>query len=277
MKFGTKASEAPKFEGTGGGGGVRWMRTLKEGEHKMRFLDETSDWQFYWEHYNPMPGGFPFPCTGDKATCPGCTSGIEKMEKASPKYAVNAKIGDFVDVYKFPTKFYNKMDIRSERNGGTILDRDYLVTRIGKDTNTDYDIDMLMPSDLDKSLLGKRHNIEEALAAAFKEAWPDFNPDTGQGSTTSSGFHEGESGTEPDFAKEEKKQDVVADSPPVDQPKEEPAAPKAEEKEVTEAELRAMSPEEIKLLCKAEKIGLPEDLFDKGTTDAIVDWMLQNL
>lgn len=268
MQFGKKAKDVPKFEGGGGSSGG-WMRTLKEGEHRLRFLDETDDWQFYWEHFNPTPGGFPFPCTGDKNTCPGCTSGIEKMEKASPKYAVAAKSGDYVNVYKFPTKFYNKMVIRSERNKGTITDRDFLVTRIGTDTNTDYDIDMLMPAEVAQSYFDKRPNYEEMLQQAFTEAWPDFDLST-TSETKSEGSKDGlEEFAQPAASKSEteSKQTKYVEAEP---------AP-AEEKEVTEAELRAMSVEDLKQLCKAENVGLPEDLFDKGTTDAIVDWMLKNL
>lgn len=254
MKFGTRAEEAPKQDTSGGGGG-RWMKTLKEGETRMRFLTETKDWIKYWEHYNPMPGGFPFPCTGNKSTCPGCTSGIEKMEKASPKYAVNAKVGDYVDIYKFPAKFYNRMDIRAERNGGTITDRDFIVTRIGKDTSTDYDVDMMMPSQLDKQNL-VIHDVEQALADAFKEAWPDFDPDVNQDRVE-----------KPEPNKPEEK---IPDKATV---KEEPAAPV--EKEVTEAELRAMSYDDLVELCKNEGIDAPFNSLE--TPAEIVDWMLENL
>lgn len=273
MQFGKKASEAPKMGSTPGeSGGVRWMRTLKPGEYKMRFLSETDDWTFYWEHFNPTPGGFPFPCTGDKSTCPGCTSGIEKMEKASPKYAVNAKLGDYVDVYKFPVKFYNKMVIRSERNGGTVTDRDYLVTRIGNDTSTDYDIDMLMPSERPNVAL---HDIEAALAAAFEEAWPDFNP----GETKSEGSR---NGRKQDRTESSGEQSSGLDefSKPEDQAKSDAAAGKSteagagDEKEVSEADLRKMSPEDLHLLCKQEGVPLPTEL--QSTTE-IVDWMIANL
>lgn len=252
MKFGTRAEEAPKQDTSGGGGG-RWMKTLKEGETRMRFLTETKDWIKYWEHYNPMPGGFPFPCTGNKSTCPGCTSGIEKMEKASPKYAVNAKVGDYVDIYKFPAKFYNRMDIRSERNDGTITDRDFIVTRIGKDTSTDYDVDMMMPSQLDKQNL-VIHDVEQALADAFKEAWPDFDPDVNQ---------------EPKH--EDPKVGVEELSEPAPEAKQDAPA----EKEVTEAELRAMSYDDLVELCKNEGIDAPFNTLE--TPAEIVDWMLENL
>jgi hypothetical protein len=263
MQFGKRAAEAPKMTGGESSEGVRWMRTLKPGEYRMRFLDETDDWIMYWEHYNPTPGGFPFPCTGDKKTCPGCTSGIEKMEKASPKYAVNAKIGEFVDIYKFPTKFFNKMEIRSERNGGTITDRDYMVTRIGNDTSTDYDIDMLSKSDLDKSLLQKRRDIQKSLEAAFYEAWPDFKPENAQDAVQE----------ENQDAKEQYDKGM-RQAHGYDEPKPEAAPEPAGEKEVTEAELRAMTPDDLKILCKNEQINLPDNL---ETTNQIVDWMLENL
>lgn len=251
MQFGKRASEAPKFEG-GSGGGNGWMRTLKEGEHRLRFLDETDDWYFYWEHFNPTPGGFPFPCTGDKATCPGCTSGIEKMEKASPKYAVNTKSGDYVNVYKFPTKFFNKMVIRSERNKGTVTDRDYLITRIGTDTNTDYDVDMMMPSELSQSFFDKRVNIEEMLMQAFKEAWPEFNLEAGDAAGSDSGSDREPAGQPVERPKQDEPKTKYVEATPA-------PAPKAEEKEVTEAELRAMTPEDLMGLCISEGIQLPPE------------------
>jgi len=263
MQFGKRAAEAPKIK-PGEAGGTRWMRTLKPGEYRMRFLDETDDWIQYWEHFNPTPGGFPFPCTGDKQTCPGCTSGIEKMEKASPKYAVNAKIGEYVDIYKFPTKFFNKMEIRSERNGGTITDRDYMVTRIGNDTSTDYDIDMLSKSELDKELLGKRHDIQKSLEAAFFEAWPDWKPGEVQDAPAAAPVEKDEARpTEKSGLDEFKKPEAAA----------EPAA----EKEVTEAELRAMSGDQLRQLCRDENIKYPAELEHVEDSEKFVDWMLENL
>lgn len=267
MEFGKRAAEAPKIQ-PGEAGGTRWMRTLKPGEYRMRFLQETDDWIQYWEHFNPTPGGFPFPCTGDKQTCPGCTSGIEKMEKASPKYAVNAKVGEYVDIYKFPTKFFNKMDIRSERNGGTITDRDYMVTRIGNDTSTDYDIDMLSKNEINLSEL-KLHDIQESLKAAFFEAWPDWKSGEVQSET--------DAGTRQEAPKDEARSteksglDEFAKPEAVSQP----AAPA--EKEVTEAELRAMSGDQLRALCDEEGIKYPEELRHVEDSEKFVDWMLKTL
>lgn len=276
MKFGQDYEDAPKA--TGGEGGARWMKTLKEGETRMRFLDEVKKWKVYWEHYNPTPGGFPFPCTGDKTTCPGCNSGIEKMEKASRKVAMNVKVGDYVDVYKFNSKLANRMEIRSERNGGTVLDRDFLITRVGKDKDSEYDVDTFEKSTPDLSGVVK-YDIEQMLADAFTEAWPDF--DLGKPTTQAkpTGFHEGEPGTEPDFAKDGN----TDDSRPTDRPVDRPAgsdAPaeqeaKAQEKEVTEEELRAMSYDDLVELCKNENIDAPFNSLE--TPNDIVDWMLEHL
>ena len=262
MQFGTRAADAPKLGNTPGEGDAAFMRTLKPGEYRMRFLQETDNWMQYWEHYNPTPGGFPFPCTGDRETCPGCTSGIEKMEKASPKYAVNAKVGNYVNVYKFPVKFFNKMVIRSERNNGTVIDRDYLVTRIGNDTSTDYDIEMMMPSSLDKSY--DVNDIEKMLAKAFEEAWPDFNTAVTQ---------EKHAGADSAAAGRPTRRDGLNEF--AETPKEAPA-PK-EEKEVTEAELRAMSGDQLRALCDEEGIKYPEDLRYVEDSEKFVDWMLKNL
>jgi len=279
VKFGQRYEDAPPAPT---GGGDRFLKNFREGETRLRFLQEVKDWLVYWEHFNPAPGGFPFPCTGDRETCPGCTSGIEKMEKASRKALCNVKVGDYVDVYKFQSKLANKMEIRSERNGGTILNRDFIITRIGKDTQTDYDIDGMQESPLDPK--PELLDAEAMLAQAFRDAWPDFDmgPDAPKAKPqdTVKPLDEGKGPawalSETEVENLKKAQDSSEPVKPSGLGEFAKAAPKEPEPEteVTEADLRRMTPEQLRELCTKEKIVLPEALTK---TDEIVDWLIAQM
>ena len=260
MRFGERVEEVGD-EPTGGD--TRYMRPVKKGETRFRFLQEVKDWERFYEHYNPNPGGFPFPCTRDKATCPGCTSGNERMEKASRKYAVNALVGGYVDIYKMPLTVKNRMEIRSERNGGTILDRDYLVTRTGSGINdTEYDVEGLTPGPVD--LAGKSlHDIEGALQTAFKEAWPEWSEDD---APKDSGVTSTPSGAT----------QMPSHSGLGEFDRETTSNPSKEEKVVSESDLRAMDKDDLVKLCAKEKVKVPDELIKYGDTNTIVNWLLEN-
>jgi len=80
VKFGKKAGTINSGPSTGTG---EWPKGLRAGETRVRFVAEIADWQEYWEHYDESVKFFP--CTGDKATCPGCTSANERTAKASKR------------------------------------------------------------------------------------------------------------------------------------------------------------------------------------------------
>lgn len=263
MKFGERVEDVGQ-ESTGAE--ARFMRTVKVGENRFRFLQEVKDWVRYYEHYNPAPGGFSFPCTRDKTTCPGCTSGVERMATASRKYAVNALVGGFVDIYKLPLTVKNRMEIRSERNGGTIIDRDYLITRTGKDTNTEYDVEGLNPGPAD--MQGKSlHDIEAALQASFNEAWPNWSPTQAAGSGTTSPVQ--------DRVRTDSAAANGADKPETqDHPLNEFAPKPKEETVVSEADLRKMDKPDLLDLLEKENIQVSYDMTEYADVDQIVDWLL---
>jgi hypothetical protein len=169
MRFGTKKSEAPEeFDNDG-----LYLRNFKDGEQKVRFLQETDDWIEFREHYTSDRRSFP--CTRDKDTCPGCTSDDEDVQRSSRKYATNVHVvkGNYVAPHRIPISLAKRMFARAERNDGTITNRDYIVMRSGKGLETDYDVEADDKYEVNiKALLKDGKDIEEILAKSFEENAP---------------------------------------------------------------------------------------------------------
>lgn len=172
MQFGTKRSEvSDDFSGN-------YLRSFKEGSTQVRFLEEPDDWTAYREHFNKERRAFP--CTGDRNTCPGCTSDDEEISRSSRKYATHVKVikGDYVAPYKIPVSLAKRMFARAERNDGTITDRDYLIVRTGKGLDTDYDVDPGDKYAVNTSVLLKdAPDIEEIFTSMFEENAPGAKQD----------------------------------------------------------------------------------------------------
>lgn len=269
MKFGDTYSDAVRTVSSGGGSG-KWIRTLKEGETRMRFLSEFGDengWVIYYEHYNPA--GTAFPCTGNRDTCPGCTSDNERMSKASRKVAVNAVVGQYQDVYKLPITLVNRLKIKSDRNG-SITDRDYIITRIGKDVNTEYDVESGNALPIDTSAY-ELMSIEKMLEEQFNENWPDFDADRilkaePAPAPKKKGGVMGVIAERAAAAHDEPKQETSV-------PPSEPAAqsdPGEQEVELTLDQLHGMTPEQLRTLCSTNGAPVPDDL---NTQQEIISWM----
>jgi len=262
VKFGSKFSETDTTTRTNGGGGGKWIKGFKEGETRIRFLQEFDDdpgWVIYYEHYNPA--GSYFPCTGDRDTCPGCTSTNERMKSASRRVAVNALVGQYQDVYKIPIKLANRLKIRAERNGNTITDRDYVVTRVGMDKDTEYDVESGNAMPIDTSAY-QMLDINAMLQAAFDENWPDFS--AGQAPKR-------EVSPPPVNVTEAlKKTAPVVEEKPA--PFEGPAGGPADqpEVEITLDQLHAMTPDQLRTLCENNGAHVPDDL---ATQQEIISWM----
>lgn len=266
MKFGN-AYTGEKQASAGGGKG-KWIKTLKEGETRIRFLQEfkgENPWVEYWEHYNPV--GTSFPCTGDRDTCPGCTSTNERMKKAGLKIAVNAVVGNYQDVYKLPRTLVNRLQIKADRNGGTITDRDYIITRIGKDVSTEYDVESgnALPIDLNAYEL---MDIEAMLAEQFRENWPDFEADQVLNAAEPKksapvNIHES-MGKKPETTEEKPAPfEATAGGPTTPQPTE-------QEVEISIQQLHTMTPEQLRTLCATNGAEVPDEL---STPSEIISWM----
>lgn len=168
MRFGTKKSEVEESDSDG-----LYLRNFKDGDTKVRFLQETDDWIEFREHYTADKKSYP--CTRDKDTCPGCNSASEDEARSSRKYACNVHVikGNYVAPYRIPISLAKKMFTRSERNEGTITNRDYVVIRSGKFLETEYDVEGDDTYKVDiKALLKDGQDIEEILAKSFEENAP---------------------------------------------------------------------------------------------------------
>jgi len=276
MKFGKSYNSADEATSTGGGGGD-WMKYFKNDATTFRILQEPGDWVEYWEHFNP--GGFPFPCTGDRKTCPGCTSSNEKMQKASKKIAFNVLEGEWVNVYKVPKTVADKLHSRSERIG-TITDRDYTIYKIQSknrdgSTKTDYDVEGndKIPVAI-AELEPKFKDMEKMLADAYEQAWGDDS----KAAETKAGneYDEAQSGLKAKLAAaqqrewtEGKKEDI-----PDWAVKDDTATETDDTNEYDEADLRAMDKSGILAVCDKEGLQVPNDVQQRDV-NGIVDWLLE--
>lgn len=169
MRFGTARRDVveTKWEG-----GKEWLHNFKPGETKVRFLQEVDDWILYREHYTGE--GKSFPCTNERSSCPGCTSDNEKMNKSSRKYAANAinlSTGR-VQAFKMPITLSDRLAARSQRNGDTIINRDYIIIRTGSGLDTEYDVEQDEKYEIDLAQYKDSFiDIENILAESFQEVW----------------------------------------------------------------------------------------------------------
>lgn len=252
MKFG-KSREEAAAEPNRGGDGSSYIKYLKAGDNTLHLADEPDKWVWYWEHYNP--GGYPFPCTNDMETCPGCTSDVEKMQKPSRKIAFNAYDGNYTNVWKIPKSVAEKLQARYERNG-TVTDRPFIITQYKKDNGFyDYDVEGQDKAQLPPEVENYLADPEDLLSAAYDEAWGDSS----KGKQTSAKAQQA--------AKEESLQEKIGEAQRgLKVVREEP-------KSVSEKDLRAMEPWDLVTLCEKENYP-PIPAENSKTTDDIVDWML---
>ena len=175
MKFGRKAGTINSGPSAGG---VDWPKALRPGETRVRFVEEIAEWQEYWEHFDDVVKFFP--CTSDKATCPGCTSASERTARASKKYLAPVLDPTSGRVYglKMGQDLANRLSLRNDRNNGTITNRDYTLIRSGQGLDTEYDVEQEEKVAIDLSAYQGVIDLEEMLSAQFAGAWPDFDPDS---------------------------------------------------------------------------------------------------
>lgn len=259
LTFGKKKKDVNESDFNG-----NYLRNFKKGETKVRFLEEPDEWVLYQEHYTDDRRAFP--CTGDTQTCPGCTSEVESIQRRSRKYGTIVYLVDVNTTlpFKMAVSLANRMTARAERNGGTVTNRDYVVIRSGDGLKTEYDVDQDEKYSLDISALLKKSpvsSVEEVLSDMFQQVWG-----------------------EPKQYEEPKVRAKVEDDPPFvpDPPKDEvPDALKTKEEresvpdadeDVTEAQLRAMSRNDLlQVWEKAGFDGLDEDWGKAELVQAILD------
>lgn len=152
-------------------GGRTWIKNVRADEDMtVRFLTEPEDWYAYREHYDPDVNFFP--CIGKDNDCPGCESESEKVQRTSRRYLSNAfdvENGAVIPL-KLPLDLANRLVARYERNGDTLLNRDYTLHRMGKGLDTTYDV---TPEDKSKFEVSKHQliDLEKALIEQFEDAF----------------------------------------------------------------------------------------------------------
>lgn len=144
----------------------------------VRFLEEPDKWHGYYEHW--LSSG-PIPCTTDE--CEGCDSDDEEERRKSFRYLANAYIVDDQKVWalKMPKTLVEMLMAFYTRYKGTILDRDYELSRTGSGINsTKY---MAVPDERSKMNLErfdkKKFDLHEVLSQMVNDAESDDDDDDG--------------------------------------------------------------------------------------------------
>lgn len=273
MQFGVKVADAPAQSEEAGGSFIKYFP--KKGDYRLRYLEEVSEWTRYYEHFHQGKQRS-FPCTGEKSTCPGCTSSNEKTASASKRYLVNCldPATGYVDLYKIPTSIKGDFDRFSDKDGGTILNRDYTVVRYEEDGKVKYSLDRedREPRDLTEARTHIKDH-QEALAAAYVEVWGGL-PGAETDSDDELAAPVNKSEARATLQDQINKKLTDPDNPPS-----EPVSPPVEaeqEQETTLSEdaLRAMKPDELRTLFV--RCGLQDPGPDKSA-DELTDMLIEAL
>lgn len=273
MQFGVKVSEAPASSDEATGSYIKYFP--KDGDYRLRYLEEVDDWTRYYEHFHQGKQRS-FPCTGDKKSCPGCTSPNERTASASKRFLVNAldPSTGYVDLYKIPASIKGDFDRFTDKDDGTILARDFTVVRYQEDGKTKYSLDREDREERDLTearTYMKDH--QEALKAAYVEVW--------------GGLPGEETDSDDDLPKpvnKEAAREAVRDqvsqklnlpeNPPTEPASEPVEAVQEEETTLSEDALRSMQPDELRALFV--RCGLA-DPGPQYTPDQLTDLLIEAL
>ena len=186
MRFGQAASDYTPAES----GGEIWIRTFKDPATQIRICPAervnekgktvygSNAWAMEREHYEQSIGAFP--CAERfGVACVGCSDPDESVSQKSRKYYLNAidEKGQ-LRVYKMGVKLYKVFKAREQRalsvdptNLQPLSDRDYIINRMGKGLETEYDPE---PGDKYEVEFPEPHDIDQILTdryAAAEEAY----------------------------------------------------------------------------------------------------------
>lgn len=176
VNFASKAGKNIREDIKKSSGAGKYLRNIRDGKDcEVRFLQDPEDWFKYREHYGAATKFFP--CTQDEA-CPGCTSDDEKLRKSSRRYVSNviivrekdAKDEGQVVLLKIPLALANRLTAKADRNGGTLLDRNYTLIRTGNGLDTDYDAEAEDKSPVNTAAF-ELLDPEPYLVDMFDSAW----------------------------------------------------------------------------------------------------------
>lgn len=134
-KFGSKKEFKAAFKSSSGQNSGLFRR-FKDGESvRVRFLSEMEDWEKGYYHW--LNGKFLWCSRRDD--CPGCEAG----DRPKQIWLANALVRDDgkVQILQIPATIAKQLYRRNENNG-TIMDRDYTISRTGATLNdTEYFLD----------------------------------------------------------------------------------------------------------------------------------------
>lgn len=244
LTFGVKSKDVVPSTGNG-----NYLRRFKNGETLVRFIDEIDEWEEFYEHFTPDKQGFP--CTRDRATCPGCQSDNPNVSKASRRWATYVflvKAGTVLP-YALPNTLKEFMEERRDKNDGTVTNRDYAVVRSGEgmqDTKYYADQEDKYPMDLPALHKQITLTIQTCYQDSYDAVW---GPPTGA------------------EAREAAQSDVPPTKPATS------SVGEPDDGELTESSIRKMNRLELRLLCT--KGGVAFDTDD--TKNELIDKLLAEL
>lgn len=144
-----------------GGGSQYLSRVPADASITVRFLTEPEDWYGYYEHYDAVRKFYP--CSDD---CPGCTEG----DRPSGRYLANAL--DVAEGKVIPLVLPKSMVsslVKKHEKYGTMLDRDYELSRSGNGLDTEYDVTPESPTKMNLTRYDLI-NLEELLESQLEMA-----------------------------------------------------------------------------------------------------------
>lgn len=249
MKFGTRAGDSTRRQGTSSGN-EDWLRYFRQPETRLRFLEEMNDWTEVWMHWSPGKQRT-YPCTDDFDTCPGHNSDNERERQAQKRYIVNALSDGYVNAWIIPGSLWDDLDRFKDKSGGTITDRDYTIVKKGsKEEGVRYSADREERDRIDLSKYdAKKRDHQQMLNDVFVEVWGKKPEDFENGTPEA---HEVKrvakrAVTPPSWSENGTKTEEAYQDPP-SEPQPQSDGEAEEDQVLSEAELRSMSAEQIKAL-----------------------------
>lgn len=175
----TGSLKALKQSLSSGAGQGAWIKYVpKNGTMNIRFLQEPEEWVNYNEHFDQALRKS-YPCTGE-TDCPGC----QTQERRSNRYLANAVDLDNQRVVplQLPKDLANRLVVRYEKYG-TLMDRDYELSRTGEGLDTTYDLDPGAPT---KMRLSQYQPLDllQVLQESYDNVFGPSGNTNGNGSTT---------------------------------------------------------------------------------------------
>lgn len=141
-------------------GGGAFIKNVGAEGMLVRFLTEPDGWFGYPEHYDETAKAY-YPCIDGQ--CPGCEQGI----RVSNRYLTNAVDveEDKVVPLKLAKTLANQLMLSHDRYG-TLMDRDYALSRSGEGFDTAYDREPMPP----KKRLTAKYKLFD-LQKVLLESW----------------------------------------------------------------------------------------------------------